>query len=422
MFKGVFMEKIDYDKLIDMINELSSDSSNIDKYFKNASNYEFDSHSNMLCFLLALYKYKSSMINLNDFNISKSDDFEYYEFLRRIDHTIMCAYCIENKNLKQEAIYYFYLDYIHINYIINDYAEIIRTCKNMELIFLEDDKLLFYKLLYLYDNIYLLTSDVKLNESIFLKEFERYLYEFEKSEIKINHLFYSSKINIFNDFYNSINENDNTNIVTLSEQNNNNHLLLNYLTSYNTQYHPCKEIQEIQCPNTNIQELANSLIKDYFYERNRFSKISESEFIQNEILSIEKGLFSIYDKIAYILLQIYQFENRTEKNTIFNPNLFIEAKLNNKTRFIDLPNPFIKTLYLYSLLYALDSEALTKKSIFSIGNWNYSNERNISEHRSTCLIPQKKESSLITLFCEIRNCILVLIKLIKFEFPTTTLK
>ena len=84
---------------------------------------------------------------------------------------------------------------------------------------------------------------------------------------------------------------------------------------------------------------------------------------------------------------------------------------------LDLPNPFIKTLYLYSNIYALDSNTLSNKWTFSIGNWNYSEETNILKHRSTSLIKNKKESSLTSLFYQTRNSILILIKLIKFEFP-----
>lgn len=411
------MEKISYEKLMFMLEDLKKEDSIVDVYFKNSRNYEFDSYSNMLCFLLLLYKYKSNQINIDKFSISRPENFEYFEFLRRIDDTIMRVYCLENKNLKQEVIYCFYLDYIHINYIIKNYAEVIRCCKNMELIFPEDDKIMFYKLLYLYENIDFLTNNININHFIFVKEFDRYLYNFKKSEFTTNPFFYSKKINLFNDLYNLIKANSSYKEIVYEDNVKVDNINLDFLANYKIKSMENFEIQKIKCKNINIQDLTSSLISDYLYCRTRFLNIKQTQFYQNEILSIQKALFSIYDKIAYILFCLYNISNRNNSNIYFKPSFFTEAKLNEKNKLLDLPNPFIKTLYLYSNIYALDSNTLSNKWVFSIGNWNYAEETNILKHRSTSLIKNKKESSLTSLFYQTRNSILILIKLIKFEFP-----
>ena len=52
------MEKISYEKLMSMLEDMKKEDFIIDVYFKNSRNYEFDSYSNMLCFLLLLYKFE----------------------------------------------------------------------------------------------------------------------------------------------------------------------------------------------------------------------------------------------------------------------------------------------------------------------------------------------------------------------------
>lgn len=412
-----------FDKLSDILTDLSNNPNKIDEYFTKAKEYEFDSHANMLSFLLVLYKYKCSTINLNTFDITTKSDFKYYEFLRRIDDTVMCTYCVENKNVKNDAVYYFYLDYIHLNYILKNYAEVMRCCRNLELIFGEDDKILFYKLLYLFENFELLTPNQNANKKIFIDEFDRYLYKTEKTPFDVKAMFYSHKISELTLFYNELKkESVNINIESENDADlTKKELLMNAIINYKPTQESCEEITQV-CTDKNIENLLNSLIEDYIYLRERFKNIKSSKFQQREIISIQKELFSFYDKTAYILYKLYNITNIEEDKVYFNTKFFIEAKLSNSTKLISLPNPFIKTLYLYLNIYALRSKDLSKKSIFSIGTWDIATERNVAEHRSTILVQEKKESSLLIPFYQVRNCIFTLIQLIKFEIPTTEIR
>lgn len=411
------MIKLTEEDMISMVKAMEADKMLWKKYYEEVDNYEFNSHSQMFCFLIAIFKHLRETINFNNYDIRQKECFEFYEFCRRIDFEIMLSYCIENAKMQLEPVHFFYCEYLFLNYKVLNYAEIIKTSKNLELLFPDDPNARFYRLIYLFDNLDTLTTNYSYNKSFFVQEFNNFINNCNKDSLIVNPILYSIKLDQMLDFINSNNSEYSINKIALSDEQSfyiKERLMLNHLAGIEDK-NSYLEFQNIECNDLRLNSLVESLIADYFYTRTRFYNHKNSADKKRELLSIVNDVFALYDKVAYILYKMFEVSEIKEHRVYFRPDFFEKSTIKKQYLLLDSTNPYIKTLYLYSYIYSRSSDELIGQYKYSIGNWNYNGIRNTYEHKSTSLIKDIRPSSVNTLFQEARSTILTLIKLINFE-------
>ena len=134
--------------------------------------------------------------------------------------------------------------------------------------------------------------------------------------------------------------------------------------------------------------LFDSIVEDYKYGRRVFFEYStEKNTCQRDMISAYSFIYSIFDKIAYLLYRVYDLD-RKDVAVIFSDNKLFNAKIKNDNRkFSEINNPMIIPLY-----YLMKSVREKNKieNPFQVGTFELDEYRNILEHRTTSNVDDKK--------------------------------
>lgn len=164
-----------------------------------------------------------------------------------------------------------------------------------------------------------------------------------------------------------------------------------------------EELQPIPLSEKN-QKMFNSIIDDYkFCRRKIFEYDSLGTLSKREMCSTYCFLYSIFDKIAFLLKSVYIINIKEDIVDFTQGNLFDRKYKNSDKNFYEIANPAIIPIYLESV------EGRSKNNLKGLdpGTFELNEFRNVLEHKSTCLIDESmlKRNSKI-LIRKIRDLIL----------------
>lgn len=142
-----------------------------------------------------------------------------------------------------------------------------------------------------------------------------------------------------------------------------------------------EELIPITLPNDGWK-IFKSIIDDYKYCR---VKVFEYDFLKTvslrEMCSVYCFLYSIYDKIAFLLKRVYKIEIGEDQVEFTQGDLFDRKYNDCNKKFFEMPNPAIIPIYLESV----EGRQKNNTKGFNIGTFELNEFRNTLEHKATCL-------------------------------------
>lgn len=164
-----------------------------------------------------------------------------------------------------------------------------------------------------------------------------------------------------------------------------------------------EELQSISLSDEN-KKMFDSIIDDYkFCRRKVFEFDSLGTLSKREMCSVYCFLYLIFDKVAFLLKNVYEINVEEDIVDFTQGKLFDRKYKNSDKKFYEISNPAIIPIYLESV------EGRSKNNIkgLDVGTFELNEFRNTLEHRSTSLIDENKlKGNLRILIKKIRNLIL----------------
>lgn len=185
-----------------------------------------------------------------------------------------------------------------------------------------------------------------------------------------------------------------------------NNLFLNPLNLFGNFYEASFEnFEDLNICDKN-KEMFNEIIEDYKMCRNvMFSYYNNADNINKRKMSmVYSYLYSIFDKIAYLLKNVYDLDINEDRIYFTNKGLFDRKFKNSDIKFKELPNFTILPLYLIMKDVRVANET---NNALEIGTFEHNELRNTIDHKSIYLVDgDKLKRNALILLERARNAIL----------------
>lgn len=420
------MDKIKISKKIlkEVINGIS-DKTIMNFYYQLAleDKIEANTHIELSVFLTTLVKYfydklfVSKEINsymffdLKIINENK-EYWDFYELLRKTNLEIAYSF-INDEPIDDKLVVGFSEVQSLFYFIINNYLDCLLTCNNA--IYRDNENSLcnFLKASII-EICYI--NKISQNTKIALLN-----YQFELlSRCKADEIPFDKKI--FNKIFNSVIEKrkklttsakeiklterfDDNILTNESKFYLNNRLFLNPLNNYGKFLDGVFEDMEVLSIAEKNQKMFDEIVEDYKFSRKKLYQYFEEKSInKREMASIYSYIYSIFDKIAFVLKK--ELDLSVDDDTVgFTKNGLFDCKLNNQDKtFSSLRNNNIVPLYL--IMKQVREKQKTFKALV-VGTFEFNELRNSIEHKSLLLVDESKlKRNSIELLSKARDAIL----------------
>lgn len=417
--------KLSKENFIEIVNGIS-DKTKMEFYYQSAieDKIEANTHIELVVFLVTLVRYFYDKLFVSKginpylfFNLKEINDnkeyWDYYELLRKTNLEI--AYSLINDEITDDNLLVGFSEVQSLFYFIsNNYLSCLLTCNNA--IYRDNENSLcnFLKAsiieicyinkisqntkIALLNYQFELLSKCKVDEILFDKQifnkiFKKVIERRQKlstseKEIKLTECFDDSVLTNESIFYL------------------NNGLFLNPLNNYGRFLDVVFEDMETLPTSEKNKKMFDEIVEDYKFCRNKLYQYFEEKSInKREMSSIYSYIYSIFDKIAFVLKKEFDL-NIDDDNVGFTQNGLFDCKLNkqNKT-FSSLRNNNIVPLHL------IMKQVREKKKIYNnalmIGTLEFNELRNTIEHKSLLLVDESKlKRNSIELLSKARDAII----------------
>lgn len=416
--------KLSKEKLTEVVNGIS-DKTKMDFYYQAAleDKIEANIHAELVVFLVILVRYFYDELFVSKdinpylfFNLKEINDnkeyWDFYELLRKTNLEI--AYCLIGDETIDDKLLVGFSEVQSLFYFIsNNYLSCLLTCNNAIYRDKENSLCNFLKA-----SIIEICYINKISPNI---KFALLNYQFELiSKCKVDEILFDKLI--FNNIFKNIierreklSETEKKLILTEYFENDiltneqkfylNNRLLLNPLNNYGRFLESTIEDMESLPIEDDTKTMFDEIVQDYKFCRNKLYQYFEEKNIdKREMSSIYSYIYSIFDKIAFVIKKVLDM-NIDDDKVGFTKNGLFDCKLNKfDVEFSALLNNNIVPLY---LIMKQVREKQKISNALMIGTFEFNELRNTIEHKSVLLVDESKlKRNSIELLSKARDAIL----------------
>ena len=416
--------KLSKENLIEVVNGIN-DKTKMDLYYQFAIEDKIvaNTHIELVVFLVTLVKYFYDKLFVSKginpyvfFNLKEINDnkeyWDFYELLRKTNLEIACS-LINDETTDDKLLVGFSEVQSLFYFISNNYLSCLLTCNNA--IYRDNENSLcnFLKAAII-EICYI--NKISQNTKIALLN-----YQFELlSKCKADEILFDKQI--FNKIFKNIIERrqklttsekeikltecfDDSILTNESIFYLNNRLFLNPLNNYGKFLDAVFEDMETLSILEKNKKMFDEIVEDYKFCRNKLYQYFDKKSInKREMSSVYSYIYSIFDKIAFVLKKEFDLNIEDDKVSFTKDGLF-DCKLNkqNKT-FSSLRNNSIVPLY---LIMKQVREKQKISNALMVGTFEFNELRNTIEHKSLLLVDESKlKRNSIELLSKARDAIL----------------
>ena len=182
-----------------------------------------------------------------------------------------------------------------------------------------------------------------------------------------------------------------------------NKLFLNPLNSYGNFYESSfEEFVPLDLEQRYV-ELFDSIVDDYKFCRKKVFEYNTTDTVsEREMCSFYCFMYSIYDKVAYLLKHVYSIDVDEDKVSFSQGMLFDKEYNNSGKKFYEMNNPILVPLY-FEMISVRNKN---KPEGIYIGTYELNEFRNNVEHKTTLFSGQFLKRNSNELIKEVRNLII----------------
>ena len=425
--------KLTKEKLLEIL-ESSNNKETIEFYYEAAlnDNVEADQYLSLIVFLFILVKYYhkelfiKNEVNMIDFfgmkKINESSEYwKYYKLLRKTNLMVLYG-LINNEEIPDQPLIEFNDTYSFYLLCIGDYLRCLKNLNNS--LFRDKNNWISnfikasiieicyinainsdYKIALLNYQKELIDKCVDVSPNFDISIYKKVLESINLREKSLNIQKKNIRLTPLMDSFEKTKEviNEWTEEKDFYFRNN---LFLNPLNLFGNFYEASFEYFEDLDINDKNKKMFDEIIEDYKFCRNvMFSYYNNADNINKRKMSmVYSYLYSIFDKIAYLLKNVYDLDINEDRIYFTNKGLFDRKFKNSDIKFKELSNFTILPLYLIMKDVRVANET---NNALEIGTFEHNELRNTIDHKSIYLVDgDKLKRNALIILERARNAIL----------------